>query len=323
MELQSNFSTNFNTWQVWPWQVAPADRQLATSYCMVESSMSNTGPCLRWYMIDPPALIMGAGQRIDVIDMVACRTLGLQIYRRNSGGAAVWADNTMLGLDIFLPHDHPLLLPDLTESYRWLGQLWLETLVQLQAEFIGGKSQHLERSNTAPTSEDALEKRRLPLRLVTVTEARLQHKVLQDQEPELWQHLSLACYGTLSPYEIVAGKRKILGLSQVRRRAGGLFQAGLLLRWEPGALANCLNIPQAEKNQATEDLGRVAIGLDTLLGSQADFSQIVSQTIENFSAMLQVKLKISLISCPLPPRVEENLATISQSKFAALETNMG
>ena len=49
-----------------------------------------------------------------------------------------------------------------------------------------------------------------------------------------------ACFGGLSPYEVLAGGRKVVGLSQTRRRPGALLQAGIPLRLDAGRLARLM-----------------------------------------------------------------------------------
>jgi lipoate-protein ligase A len=41
--------------------------------------------------------------------------------------------------------------------------------------------------------------------------------------------LKWACFGGLSPWEVVVGQRKIVGLAQVRRRTGVLLASGTLI----------------------------------------------------------------------------------------------
>jgi lipoate-protein ligase A len=49
------------------------------------------------------------------------------------------------------------------------------------------------------------------------------------QRNDLGDELAWACYGGLSPWEVVVGQRKLVGLAQVRRSTGILLVAGLLL----------------------------------------------------------------------------------------------
>src|SRR5260370_15254405 len=111
----------------------------------------------------------------------------------------------LLGLDVILPASHPLVLPDIVESYRWLGEVWVETLRRLGVE----------------------------TRLVTPGEAHGQRALLKLEETRTRETiLRRACYGSLSSYEAAAGQRKVAGLDMIRRRAGSLLQAGLILHWE-------------------------------------------------------------------------------------------
>ena len=65
-----------------------------------------------------------------------------------------------------------------------------------------------------------------------------------------------ACYGALSPHEVVdATARKVVGLAQVRRRHAALFQVGILLR-DQSPLADLLAFPTKRAREALR--GRAA-----------------------------------------------------------------
>ena len=49
-----------------------------------------------------------------------------------------------------------------------------------------------------------------------------------------------ACFGGLSPFEVLAGGRKVVGLSQARRRPGTLLQAGIPLTLDAARLARLM-----------------------------------------------------------------------------------
>ena len=67
----------------------------------------------------------------------------------------------------------------------------------------------------------------------------------------------VACFGGLSPYEVLAGGRKVVGLSQTRRRHGTLLQAGVLLDLDAARLATVLGGGEA----LAADLTAAAAGL--------------------------------------------------------------
>lgn len=196
---------------------------------------------MRWYGMDPPALILGSSQQPEEVNPVARRTLGVHVYRRSSGGGAVLTTE-QLGLDIALPANDPLLPADITESYRWLGEVWVAALAGLGIEG----------------------------QLVSVAEARADVQALSPT-------LRRICYAGLSPYEVVVGGRKLVGLAQRRRRGGALYQCGVYLRWSPDATAALMRAHEALAPVA-EALAARVVGLDTVARPPAPTAEVVSAT---------------------------------------------
>lgn len=190
-----------------------------------------TAPALRWRQMEPEALVLGYRQPESAADPVACRAAGVRVYRRTSGGTAVLSGRDLLAVDIVLPAGHRLALSNVTESYRWLGEALAAGLRSLGI------------------AADA----------VSPAEARVQARSIAQDDP-----LRLACYALLSPYEVVVGGRKLIGLAQVRRRSGSLLQAGLLLRWNAERLAGLLTIPAGQRERVAHMLHDRAIGLDEI-----------------------------------------------------------
>jgi lipoate---protein ligase len=201
-------------------------------------------PALRWYWAQAPTLILGVFQAPEVINLAACAARGIPVARRRSGGTGVLAGPALLSLDIGLPLHHPLALPDVTESYRWLGEAWLRTLVDLGVR--GARLVPVAEVRAAPAPR--------PLRALPPDRA------LSDDELA-----QLACYGTLSPYEVAVGPRKLVGLAQVRRRGGVLLQVGLPLTWQAELLAELLAARPANRARLAGILRARAIGLDEAL----------------------------------------------------------
>ncbi|HMQ34978.1 MAG TPA: ligase, partial [Chloroflexaceae bacterium] len=160
----------------------------------------------------------------------AAAAAGATLPRRASGGTAVLFVPGFLMQDIALPPGHRLYRTDVSESYAWLGAVWAEALQTLGVE----------------------------AELVDVPAARTDAR-------EADARVRRACFGGRSPYEVLAGGRKLVGFSQIRRRPGALFQVGLYARWPGRELAALLRLPPAEREAtATALAGRVA-GLDELL----------------------------------------------------------
>ena len=225
---QSSGGSSVLAWRLLPFSRLPAGEQMARGDAMLAAVRA---PCLRWRQIAPQALVLGHGQRLENVDVEACRAAGIGVFRRATGGTAVLSGPDLLGLDLVLPAGHPLALADVTRSYAWLGEALAAGLRQLGVD-------------ARPVSPEA---------------ARSQAAVVPAGDP-----LRLACYATLSPYEVVSGGRKLVGLAQARRRAGVLLQAGVLLRWQPERLLSLLAIAPARRDETLTALRTRAVGLDTL-----------------------------------------------------------
>ena len=215
--------TNCDTWRLLPFSDAPMGRQLALSEGML-AALAETGvPALRWYIPAERALVLGNGQPADASDRAALSAQSTALYKRPSGGTAVLVDETLLSLDIALPHTHPLATTDVVRAYEWVGELWAAALRRL----------------------GATDARALPTPDVRAIPA------LERDDP-----LRLACYGTLSPWEVVSGAepRKLVGLCQVRRRPGTLYQIGVYLRFDAAALSALLTPPPSGRDTLTARL---------------------------------------------------------------------
>lgn len=203
-----------------PWYDGDAAGALAGAEALLDGlatmgASNPAAPALRWSLLAQPALYLGASQKPEAADLAACRAAGVAVYKRAAGGNAVLAGPDLLGLDLALPDGDPLLLHDLTQSYRWLGEVWTTALHGLGVDAA----------------------------LVSIEQARANQR---DMSAGV-RLARLACFGALSPFEVTVGGRKVMGLAQVRRRHGALFQAALLLRWRPQQVSEMLAAPANER----------------------------------------------------------------------------
>jgi len=228
-----------------PTSVGPASAQLASGSALL-AGLEQTGlPALRWQRIDPPALLLGSAQRTHEADLSACAAAGVSVHRRGSGGGIVLSDTMLLLLDLALPEGHPLFIRDVTESYRWLGEVWAAALHTLA----------------------------LDTWLVPVALARANTQALDPL-------LKRVCFGGRSPYEVLVGERKLVGLAQIRRRGGALFQAGIYLHWKPGNTAALLSATATERSALAARLGERVVGLRELVGGPVPEAAPVIAAVE-------------------------------------------
>jgi lipoate-protein ligase A len=213
-------------------------------------------PTLWWHWADGATIVLGAGQTGVEVDSEACATAGVLVTKRSSGGTAVYADPALVGLDVALPPGHPLNGTDVVESYRWLGEVWVQTLGILGA------------SGRLASVEEARGQARTPGTLATI--------------------MHMACFGSISPYEVLVNGQKLVGLSQVRRGGRVLFQSGIYLRFDPDVLTKLLLIP--DRNSAARQLRAVATDLNTVANRDIGRSEIVRA----FSATLRDRLGVNL-----------------------------
>jgi len=92
-----------------------------------------------------------------------------------------------------------------------------------------------------------------------------------------------ACFGGLSPFEVVGpDDRKVVGLSQVRRRTGALFQCGVPLSFDAALLAELLEPDAAERDALTRALDGAATGLRSWLPAvtREDLVEAVEASLE-------------------------------------------
>jgi lipoate-protein ligase A len=146
-------------------------------------------PALRLWSYAVPGIVLGCSQAA-MLDHLAGGTT--PFAHRDSGGGAVLTGPWMLSASIVLPPDHALVSTGTVSSYRWLGVLHAGLLRDLGIA-----------AYAVPPEE---------VRLVPPAGT-----------------LKWACFGGLSPWEVVVGQRKIVGLAQVRRRTGVLLTSGTLI----------------------------------------------------------------------------------------------
>ncbi len=234
-----------------PLESGPPGPQLAADEALLDAVKPGGPGLVRWYVVDRPALVLGFAQRLRaaaVIDAERADRAGVAVLERRAGGGLVLLDAGMLCLSLALPLPHPLVPADVTESYRWLGE---RLAAGLRALGVAGA------------------------RRVDVAAARADGAAVAAWDGPLAPLLRATCYGTLSPHEVAVSGTKLVGLAQVRRRHGALYQAGVLLR-NQAALADFVRVAnEADRSALRAALARRTVGLVDVLAPSPEPGNLV------------------------------------------------
>ena len=172
-----------------------------------------------------PALVLGSTQPAESFDPALAAARGLEIVRRRSGGGAVLVrPGQLLWIEVVVPVGDPLWEDDLGRSFLWLGRAWEEALRACGVSRAG------------------------------VYEGPLMHS--------RWSRT--ICFAGLGPGEVTVAGRKVVGLSQRRRRAGAVFQCAALLDWQPEDTAGLLAGADEERAELAQLAGPVGVDEQTL-----------------------------------------------------------
>lgn len=180
------------------------------------------GPALVVHRVHPPAITCGRAQ-MKTVDMAAVAASGLELVARGSGGGPVLWDDDLIAIDVILPEGDPRLPTDIVAAYRWVGEAVASALTALG--ITGARAVPPDEARAWPTGV-----------------------------------ASGLCFGGLSPWEVVVGDRKVLGLAQVRKQAGAILQVGVPMHLDAGRLAAAVGAPRA----AADDLADRTAGVRDL-----------------------------------------------------------
>ena len=146
-------------------------------------------PTLRFFSWDPPSVSLGYGQRLDGVNVEACRRLGVGLVRRPTGGSAIYHDTLEreVTYSVVARAGDFDGSGDLLETYRWIGQ---------------GLTAGLRRLG-------------VPAEMVSV----------KPSDPSA---MPAFCFARTGSYEVEAAGKKLVGSAQ-RRQGGAFLQHGSVL----------------------------------------------------------------------------------------------
>lgn len=145
----------------------------------LEEPPRDTSRLARMYTVEGPGLVLGSTQEAGAADERRAANSGVEVLRRRSGGGAVLLwPGRQVWADFFVAATDPLWHDDVTLAARWVGRLWASAVANFSTT---GCSVHTER-------------------------------LVADR----WGRL--VCFAGRGPGEVFVSGRKVVGVSQRRRR---------------------------------------------------------------------------------------------------------
>ena len=117
----------------------PGAMNMAFDEALLESvAAGRSGPVLRLYRWDPPAVSLGYGQSLQRVNLPACRELGLDVVRRLTGGRAV-LHHREVTYAVIAPERTAFFPGGVLDNYRVIAGVLLQALqtLGLTAEIVG------------------------------------------------------------------------------------------------------------------------------------------------------------------------------------------
>lgn len=162
-----------------------------------------------------PAIVIGSTQSDDVVDRAHAAEFGVDVARRRSGGSAVLLrPGEHVWIDLFVPAGDPLWVDDVVEAAWWVGDVWRSALGSLGVSGLAVHRNGLVASRWSP-----------------------------------W-----VCFAGRGPGEVMAGERKVVGLSQRRTREWIRVQTMVHLVWDAAATLSLLRLPGEARRDGRRDL---------------------------------------------------------------------
>lgn len=260
---------------------------MAIDEAILRSVAEGGPPTLRFYGWEPPAISLGYFQKVDEeLDLEACRSLGVDVVRRPTGGRAVLHD-VEVTYSLVVPENYELIPKGITESYREISQGMVLGLSKLglhaQMVSLGRKRSSAGtgqgRSNTANRSVSESERNPGSKKYNITVE-------LPDQ-----RSTSVVCFDAPSWYEVAVDGKKIIGSAQMRR-SGVLLQHGSIpLELDADKLFSCLRLPSARvRERLKQSFLDKATSVRAALGRTVSFMEVSDVIRDGISEYLNVDM---------------------------------
>lgn len=276
----------------------PGALNMAIDEAILLSVAQGGPPTLRFYGWDPPAISLGTFQDAQrEIDLATCKSLGVDVVRRPTGGRAVLHD-VEVTYSLILPEDNDTVPKGITESYRAVSEGMVKGLDALGLDV---KMVSLRRKGESPP----------PLEQ---TASSKRYTITVDAPDK--RSTSAACFDAPSWYEVTVDGKKIVGSAQMRR-FGVLLQHGSIpLELEADKLFACLKFPsQAARARAKDAFLTKATSIRAALGRPVSFME----TSEAVAKGLAEALGVGFVEGELTRKERQTAEELARTKYSRLD----
>lgn len=265
---------------------------MAIDEAIMHSVAQGGQPTLRFYGWEPPAISIGYFQDAEKeVDFAACKSVGVDVVRRPTGGRAVLHD-VEVTYSLAICEENPIIPKGITESYRKISE----------GMVLGLRRLGLDTQVTASPRTRSVARSSSPAR----------------PSPAARGALSGACFDAPSWYEVTAGGKKIVGSAQVRRMGVLLQHGSILLDLDAAKLFTCLRFASdEERRRAMEQFLEKATSVWAALGRPVSFLETSEAVLWGLSEALGVEIREG----ELTPAENEMAERLAKAKYSRLDWN--
>lgn len=251
---------------------------MAIDEALMHRVAAGARPTLRLYGWEPAAVSIGYFQDMDKeVDELACKSLGIDVVRRLTGGRAILHD-VEVTYSLVISEQHPLIPSSITESYRVISEGLVRGL-----ELLG-----LDARMTVPTRRGRASVGSSPV-------------------------ASPACFDAPSWYEVTVDGKKIIGSAQVRKYGVVLQHGSIPLELDAEKLFTVLRF----NNEAVRDRAKAvflenATSVRSALGQPVSFMDVSDALLKGLQEVLSVTFEES----ELEPAETEHADELARTRYA-------
>lgn len=287
----------------------PGPLNMAIDEAILHSVAEGGPPTLRFYGWEPPAISIGYFQELSAeLDLAACKSLGIDVVKRPTGGRAVLHD-VEVTYSLVISENDPIIPRGITESYRTIseGMVLGLTKLGLEAKMVSLSQKRANQAAAATESPGDSKERSSENSTIRSNRYRLMTIEVPDRRAA-----ATVCFDAPSWYEVTVDGKKVVGSAQMRRRGVLLQHGSIPLELDAEKLFACLRVPsEAVRTRLKESFLSRATSIRAALGRPVSFME----TCEAIKEGLEEALGVSIVEGELTPAERAKANELLQTKY--------